>query len=549
MKKKFVFWILFFIIMCVSTIIYAKYIIADEMLVNISTAPFYFFANTDKTEIEFDGNEAYLTLAISNNNGENYTYSDIQYEIILESNAYQFSIENENVENNILPKILTGNSLTNVLYNLKFSVKDATKISLTENCILKIRAKSPYVQEYSIPIAITVVPGNIEVSIDKTTGVLENQNSSSTHILTVKNNNSIPITYNIAASNTSDFKISSINENIIIPVHSEVSKEVIVTPAKNVYSAEKSSIEIKTNVVSPYKYELESYTLEIELFGSSMKDIITQKYTVNTETPNFKENITTQDGSGLFQTQDVNGVAHYFRGVISDNYVKFANQLWRIMRINSDGTMRLILDSPIATSSYAISTNNTVYNDGQAKKILEEWYKGNLLSYNSYINQNILFIHDRRTATTSSEVFQGWERVFNGIPTINTSGLSYSQKYSINTYGNGFLTYPIALPTAEEIMMAGATIAPDATITNPNPNSSEVMQNSNFYMATDIPNGSGLWTMTPFSLTELLCFKLQSGINKENPTSALLLKPVIELNANLEFKGNGTKTNPFIIDE
>ena len=113
--------------------------------------------------------------------------------------------------------------------------------------------------------------------------------------------------------------------------------------------------------------------------------------------------------------------------------------------------------------------------------------------------------------------------------------------------GNGFLAYPIALPTAEEIMMAGATIAPDANITNPN--SSETMPNSSFYMATDIPNESGLWTMTPFSATDVLCFKLQFGINKENPTNTLLLKPVIELNANLKFIGNGTKANPFIISE
>ena len=547
MKKKIVFGILFLIIMCVSTVIYAKYIIADQMLININTLPFYFFANVDKTDIEFDGNEAFLNLEISNNNGEAYTYSDIQYEIILESNIYQFFIENENVENNKLSKILAGNSLNNVLYNLKFSVKDETMISLTENCILKIKAQSPYVQEIAIPLAITLTPGNVEVSIDNLTGTLENSNSSSTHILTVKNNNSIPITYNIEGNSTTDLKLSGVNESIIVPAHSEVSKEVTITPAKTVYSSEKSSIEIKVNIITPYKNELENYTIEIDLFGSSIQDIITQRYTVNTETPNFKENITTQDGSGLFQTQDAKGTAQYFRGVISDNYVSFANHLWRIMRINSDGTMRLILDSPLASSSFTTATNNTVYNDGPAEKIIEEWYKEHLLSYNSYIHQNILFIHDRRVASTNSEVYQGWERIFKGTPTINTSGLSYSQKYSINTMGNGFLAYPIALPTAEEIMMAGATIAPDANITNPN--SSETMPNSSFYMATDIPNESGLWTMTPFSATDVLCFKLQFGINKENPTNTLLLKPVIELNANLKFIGNGTKANPFIISE
>ena len=118
MKRKKIFWILFLIIMCLSSIIYAKYIITEEMQINITTSPFYFFANVDKTEIEYNGNDAYLNLEISNNNGEFYTYSDIQYEISLESKSYQFSIENENVENNILSKTLTGNSLNNVLYRV-----------------------------------------------------------------------------------------------------------------------------------------------------------------------------------------------------------------------------------------------------------------------------------------------------------------------------------------------------------------------------------------------------------------------------------------------
>ena len=96
-------------------------------------------------------------------------------------------------------------------------------------------------------------------------------------------------------------------------------------------------------------------------------------------------------------------------------------------------------------------------------------------------------------------------------------------------------------------MLAGATKTTGSTITAPS--SAGLQPNYGFFIANDVPAGVGLWTMTPFSKTAVMCFKSQVGFFKETPTSARLLKPVIEINAVNVYKGYGTKDNPFVIFE
>ena len=47
---------------------------------------------------------------------------------------------------------------------------------------------------------------------------------------------------------------------------------------------------------------------------------------------------------GIYETEDYLGMPHYFREVAQNNYVKFAGFYWRIIRINGDGTIRMIYD-------------------------------------------------------------------------------------------------------------------------------------------------------------------------------------------------------------
>ena len=47
---------------------------------------------------------------------------------------------------------------------------------------------------------------------------------------------------------------------------------------------------------------------------------------------------------GIFETTDDGGVSYYYRGSVENNYVSFAGYYWRIIRINGNGSIRMIYD-------------------------------------------------------------------------------------------------------------------------------------------------------------------------------------------------------------
>ncbi len=54
------------------------------------------------------------------------------------------------------------------------------------------------------------------------------------------------------------------------------------------------------------------------------------------------------DGEGLHQ--DVDG--YYFKGNVSNNYVKFGNRIFRIIRVNNDGTTKVVSDDIVSEFMY-----------------------------------------------------------------------------------------------------------------------------------------------------------------------------------------------------
>ena len=51
----------------------------------------------------------------------------------------------------------------------------------------------------------------------------------------------------------------------------------------------------------------------------------------------------------IYETTDTDGKpTYYYRGSVENNYVKFAGYFWRIIRINSNGSIRMIYDGTSA---------------------------------------------------------------------------------------------------------------------------------------------------------------------------------------------------------
>ncbi len=270
--------------------------------------------------------------------------------------------------------------------------------------------------------------------------------------------------------------------------------------------------------------------------------------------------------SGLYKTEDDDGESYYFRGKIDNNYVSFANNLWRIVRINGDGSIRLIHASSIGNNKYngsqwpidkevgytydnesectkespcisdynketATFVNNKTVTDSVVKTYLEEWYINNLKDYDDKINLSN-FCNDTTTASTgSSKCYGSYNRVMiNATPTLKCPNTK-------ETYGGNY-KLKIGLLTADEGNYAGLNRR-STYIT------SKVANKTNY-----LYYGKYWFSMTPSCIRWSLVFTntMYSGAIS-SVGIAHYIRPVINLKSDIQItKGDGSQTNPYIVE-
>ena len=142
---------------------------------------------------------------------------------------------------------------------------------------------------------------------------------------------------------------------------------------------------------------------------------------------------------------------------------------WRIIRTNSDGGVRLLYHGTSTTAENAYigeSAFNEKYNDSKyvgymydsngtnstIKNTIDTWYKNNLTNYTKYLSTTAIYCNDR---TGDGTYFGAYTRLItNKTPTYDCTDTN--DKFTVDTStGNGKLTHPIALMTADEVSFAG----------------------------------------------------------------------------------------------
>ena len=272
----------------------------------------------------------------------------------------------------------------------------------------------------------------------------------------------------------------------------------------------------------------------------------------------------TEDTTGTIYYADTSkGRTYYFAGNPTDNWVRWAGFYWRIIRINEDGTIRMIYQGTAANttgsntqtqksafnSSYTDNayvgfkyTTNNVHGTGTnstIKGILDTWYQNNLARYADDLDGNAGFCGDRTpysgTGTGTSTTYYGaYNRLnTNKAPTFECASDSDLYTTSGSEDGNGALTYPIGLITADEVMLAGGTTS--------------VSGNNKYYLYTN----SSYWTMSPyyyFSWAFVFYVSPNGRLNYYTVDDAYGVRPVVNLKADTQFSsGNGTSETPFVV--
>ncbi len=336
--------------------------------------------------------------------------------------------------------------------------------------------------------------------------------------------------------------------------------------------------------------------------GKTFKQIIADNYiAVKTRANGTFNTIVSSSSTGvIYKSADSSqyddfGEVYYFAGNPQDNWVKFGALKsgstpiwWRIIRVNGDGSIRMIYagtgntapqttgtGTQISTSKFNDSSGDNAYvgymygatsastwaqthannNPSAIKKALDDWYTNtsNLETLSTKLSDSVGFCGDRSSSTSSSgpaaqsggtgttvTYYGAYVRVANkGNPTFKCTYASndlYTTKADQIKKGNQKLTYPIGLITADEVAFAGG-------VYNTN--------NKQFYLYTN----QYYWTMSPSNFSSggyarvfYVDFDGWLNNNDYSVTNTNGVRPVINLKADVTFAegGAGTKDNPYI---
>ena len=331
-------------------------------------------------------------------------------------------------------------------------------------------------------------------------------------------------------------------------------------------------------------------------------------------TPNFANTATTNEG--MYSAPDDLGTSYYFRGAVDNNWLKYGKYTkdmyncnngtisatdtgnsctkiassgddiyWRIIRINGDGSIRMIYSgvTPPTESTKVIKTTDTslgnspfnqnydsaeyvgyMYTIGQQhgtsqssdiKTYLDNWYAnytdlnktGTKITDQIYCNDRTASTSDVAYSTTNYTTLTSWNstgtqyyygaygRIVNDNNPMLTCAVD-SDRFTVNKIngkGNSALTYPIGLITIDELEMAGN-------------NWSE--SNTSYYLHT----GDYYWAGSPYGFIDSNSREFSVGgggdLDAGSVNSNYGVRGVVSLSSESKLLGSGTYNDVYTVN-
>lgn len=408
-----------------------------------------------------------------------------------------------------------------------------------------------YFSTYAISAEQTITTGNLLLSFDDNTNIIRNENIypiSRNQILT----HATKKTFSVINKSNADMYIILTLEKLNLPNElRNIDFNWALYQNDTIQTTGTFNIKENINKVILNNYELlkkglsKTYDLYIWIEESGMPQnlmqekifkatitanglsalgkktistVIKNENTINTTLPSFTNPL---NDYGLFQTNINtlnNETTYYYRGNVPNNYLSFAGQLWRIVRINEDNSIRLILQTDIGSKKYSNNTTcnlsnqvscTTNYQENNIKTILENWYSTTIKS-NSNLDSKVII---GKFCNDTSNTFI--DR--NTSPTFDCSYIVESK---------------VGMISADEIIYSGGVY----NITN---------------SSTYLNNNTSFYTITSSSNSKLYRWDNESNslVNDADIFDSYNIRPVINLDSNtIITSGDGTINNPYIVD-
>ena len=378
---------------------------------------------------------------------------------------------------------------------------------------------------------VSVTSANLQIVFTDSDGALTETDIepgwSATKTFTIKNDTKTEYKYNIVIKDLLNtfvtngylqYKITSTNNGYNMTEFKDIPKSSIATDTILAYS-----VVIPNGVTQSYTIEFKyandesvdqsddmgkklSGTLFITegteqptLLSQILKDNPTRSTRSNNNngTNDFATPLTATTTGTLFtSTESITGITdtpkevYYYAGNTTNNWVKFANLYWRIIRTNHDGSIRLLYvgishdttAGNIGKSTFNTSKNSPKYvgykygedtsldtirnntTDSAIKTFIDSWYQNKLTNYTKYLSTSAVYCNDRSEGTGQT---YSASADFNFAPyyrmDYDTDGAKANPSYNCTDIRDAFsvdntsakLDYPVSLMTADEIAFAG----------------------------------------------------------------------------------------------
>ena len=245
----------------------------------------------------------------------------------------------------------------------------------------------------------------------------------------------------------------------------------------------------------------------------------------------------TSDASGLYAQTVGSNKTYYFRGNPTNNYIKFAGKDYRILRVNEDGTIRIMLTSSIGNEAFN-STWDTYdkmyYTNSEQKTVVDNWFTTNITGDNaSKVVSGNYFCEAARVVDNTLKYTAGSATV--------TAKESYTPTFECTTDGNGkgVVTSKVGLVTYDEIIYAGGWYYVSG-LSYP------------YYLNS----GSSYWTMSPAGFNNYYnnynyayAWHVYSAgyTNGTSVGGTYGVRPVLILSADTLVSGSGTSADPYVV--
>ncbi|MCM1052909.1 MAG: hypothetical protein NC483_02910 [Ruminococcus sp.] len=302
----------------------------------------------------------------------------------------------------------------------------------------------------------------------------------------------------------------------------------------------------------------------------------------------------------IYESEDDDGTTYYFVGNPLDNWVEFGGYYWRIIRINGDGSIRMIYqgrtqdangkklepqatgeETQISTGAFNDKYDSNAYvgfmygtpnsstyeathengNNSTIKQILDNWFASSTIkqgtSYFNKIDLNAGFCGDRTPSTNGltinnsggiddiTTLYASRVRLFPSVdislevnPTFKCINNNDLYTYKDSTKGNKALDNPVGMINADEAGYAGLRFGISA---------------ANNYLKTNLsyrtisPSQTGY---LDFGFVAQVVFVDENGQMSPGVVNNYRgIRPVINLRSDVTFTGDGTISNPYKVNK